>query len=343
MEGDAEPPLEAKQKQKRKKVAPKKTQITLEEIQSLFHLPLREAAAKLGCSQTYFKQMCRLLGVPRWPRRAVNKSLNDRSMRTIDDMELSSRGTSSADALSSSLTFASELHEWDAMLTMHVDAAELLFESEADGLLLNSGLLDPLSDHSELPCMQSPEQPMIVRPPKRRAVNFASSTNSMFAFEPHSPLPVRGGHDAKTVRHHIKREMYEQVPEQQQMSMGRSSAQHSLRNPAPLDSAAGTLMAEAAAQIAKVQAQVQARERVQTQGHAQSQPSLSGPLPADALGYLNADRWYVYLQQQQQLQQQLRRQQHQQQQLHQLHQQMQQHQQNVYQPPSTDVQQPNQH
>jgi DNA-binding MurR/RpiR family transcriptional regulator len=39
-----------------------------ETLQSMFHMRLPEAAKRLGVSETTLKQVCRKLGVPRWPR-----------------------------------------------------------------------------------------------------------------------------------------------------------------------------------------------------------------------------------------------------------------------------------
>ena len=45
----------------------------------LFHLPMREAAERLGSSMSLLKKKCRLLGVARWPFRKI------RSLSTLAD------------------------------------------------------------------------------------------------------------------------------------------------------------------------------------------------------------------------------------------------------------------
>jgi predicted DNA-binding protein (UPF0251 family) len=43
-------------------------ELNREKLQSMFHMRLPEAAKRLGVSETTLKQVCRKLGVPRWPR-----------------------------------------------------------------------------------------------------------------------------------------------------------------------------------------------------------------------------------------------------------------------------------
>jgi len=51
--------------------------VTLEEIKQLFHKPLRKAAAKLGMSKTAFKEVCRRVGLRRWPYRMLMQADHD--------------------------------------------------------------------------------------------------------------------------------------------------------------------------------------------------------------------------------------------------------------------------
>jgi len=45
--------------------------LTIETVRHHFHLPLKVAAKNLGVSPTYLKQVCRKLGIPRWPYRQM--------------------------------------------------------------------------------------------------------------------------------------------------------------------------------------------------------------------------------------------------------------------------------
>jgi hypothetical protein len=45
--------------------------VTREELVALFHLPISEAAMKLGICTTVIKKICRGYGIPRWPQRKV--------------------------------------------------------------------------------------------------------------------------------------------------------------------------------------------------------------------------------------------------------------------------------
>lgn len=48
--------------------------LSREVISSYFHMPLLHAAEKLGIGETALKEMCRKVGIPRWPYRKL-KSL----------------------------------------------------------------------------------------------------------------------------------------------------------------------------------------------------------------------------------------------------------------------------
>lgn len=48
-------------------------EIVLETIKSLFHLPIVEAAKRLGVSRTSLKAVCRRHGVSRWPKRSLDR------------------------------------------------------------------------------------------------------------------------------------------------------------------------------------------------------------------------------------------------------------------------------
>ena len=47
---------------------------TKELLESLFHLPLSQAAQHLDLSETYMKTLCRAQGIQRWPFRKVSDS-----------------------------------------------------------------------------------------------------------------------------------------------------------------------------------------------------------------------------------------------------------------------------
>ena len=51
-------------------------EITLEVLQKLFHLPMKDAAAKIGIGATVFKQVCRKHNISKWPYRQLN-ALNE--------------------------------------------------------------------------------------------------------------------------------------------------------------------------------------------------------------------------------------------------------------------------
>ncbi|EFC38340.1 predicted protein [Naegleria gruberi] len=73
-----------------------KFQINKEQIQQYFHLPLEEAAIKLGCCSSVLKRTCRQLGIKRWPYRRM-KSLSKRQnqlqqqLTTLHDQYMKSR------------------------------------------------------------------------------------------------------------------------------------------------------------------------------------------------------------------------------------------------------------
>ncbi|EKX38944.1 hypothetical protein GUITHDRAFT_115050 [Guillardia theta CCMP2712] len=52
---------------------PRTLDLSMETMSSYFHMPLDEAAKKLGIASTTLKLICRKLGVPRWPYRNVQK------------------------------------------------------------------------------------------------------------------------------------------------------------------------------------------------------------------------------------------------------------------------------
>lgn len=47
--------------------------LTLADLEPHFHLGLREAAAALGVAPTTLKRVCRRLGIPKWPRRELQR------------------------------------------------------------------------------------------------------------------------------------------------------------------------------------------------------------------------------------------------------------------------------
>jgi hypothetical protein len=52
-------------------IASRCVELTREDLQQYFHLPLAEACEKLGFDKTAFKSQCRKLGVAAWPRRRL--------------------------------------------------------------------------------------------------------------------------------------------------------------------------------------------------------------------------------------------------------------------------------
>lgn len=47
--------------------------LMMQDLEPHFHLGLKEAAAELGVAPTTLKRVCRRLGIPRWPRRTLQK------------------------------------------------------------------------------------------------------------------------------------------------------------------------------------------------------------------------------------------------------------------------------
>ena len=45
----------------------------MSELQVVFHLPMAEAALKLGVCSTVLKKICRRNGISRWPYRLIRK------------------------------------------------------------------------------------------------------------------------------------------------------------------------------------------------------------------------------------------------------------------------------
>ena len=65
----------------------RKIMLTLQDIETLVHMPVKRAALSLGISSTTLKKTCRLLGMPRWPysRRGTSysKSSSERSNNEV--------------------------------------------------------------------------------------------------------------------------------------------------------------------------------------------------------------------------------------------------------------------
>jgi len=69
---DGSEPTGRRQRSKRSLgVAPKTASLTIEDVMPLFPIPIREAARRLGICTTLLKQLCRRLGIHRWPQRKV--------------------------------------------------------------------------------------------------------------------------------------------------------------------------------------------------------------------------------------------------------------------------------
>ena len=49
-----------------------KAKLDLPTLEAHFHLPMQEVAKKFGVCMTFFKKMCRQLGIKRWPYRKVS-------------------------------------------------------------------------------------------------------------------------------------------------------------------------------------------------------------------------------------------------------------------------------
>eukprot|EP00201_Polytomella_parva_P017140 CAMPEP_0175058776 /NCGR_PEP_ID=MMETSP0052_2-20121109/12046_1 /TAXON_ID=51329 ORGANISM="Polytomella parva, Strain SAG 63-3" /NCGR_SAMPLE_ID=MMETSP0052_2 /ASSEMBLY_ACC=CAM_ASM_000194 /LENGTH=285 /DNA_ID=CAMNT_0016324215 /DNA_START=58 /DNA_END=915 /DNA_ORIENTATION=+ len=78
----------------------RKCELTLEQVSPHFGLPIQAAAAELKISVTYLRQLCRKLGVPRWPFRKV-QSLRQEVQVSSSITSSSSLSTSPASASNS--------------------------------------------------------------------------------------------------------------------------------------------------------------------------------------------------------------------------------------------------
>jgi hypothetical protein len=58
------------------------------ELQNFFGLPQREAARRLGMSETTLKYNCRKFGIHRWPWRALTKEKKSKLVRIIFPCDL---------------------------------------------------------------------------------------------------------------------------------------------------------------------------------------------------------------------------------------------------------------
>jgi hypothetical protein len=56
-----------------KKMATSAKTLHMNELQVVFHLPMAEAAVKLGVCSTVLKKICRRKGISRWPYRQIRK------------------------------------------------------------------------------------------------------------------------------------------------------------------------------------------------------------------------------------------------------------------------------
>ncbi|KAL4452682.1 hypothetical protein ABPG75_008344 [Micractinium tetrahymenae] len=65
---------ESSRNKKRTKAGVLVSEITLEDLQSAFHLPTERACVKLGVGLTILKRLCRKHGIARWPYRALLKA-----------------------------------------------------------------------------------------------------------------------------------------------------------------------------------------------------------------------------------------------------------------------------
>ena len=65
----------------------KAERITLEVLESHYHLPMAEVARKFEVCLTYFKKVCRRHGVKRWPYRQL-KSIENRQDSTYDEQNV---------------------------------------------------------------------------------------------------------------------------------------------------------------------------------------------------------------------------------------------------------------
>ncbi len=58
------------------------------DVSAMFEVPITQAAAQLGVSESHLKRQCRLLGIERWPQRRI-RSLKDR-MKKLTEAEQTS-------------------------------------------------------------------------------------------------------------------------------------------------------------------------------------------------------------------------------------------------------------
>ncbi|KAG9402260.1 hypothetical protein AC1031_006885 [Aphanomyces cochlioides] len=63
---------------------PPRTSLTLEQLESHYHMPLKEAAAKLGTYEGALIRACRRHAIYKWPYRQLSKI--NRQMRFMDDV-----------------------------------------------------------------------------------------------------------------------------------------------------------------------------------------------------------------------------------------------------------------
>lgn len=68
----------------------------MNELQVVFHLPMAEAAIKLGVCSTVLKKICRRYGIARWPYRQIRKI--DKAMNDLEQSKTSSAVLASSDA-----------------------------------------------------------------------------------------------------------------------------------------------------------------------------------------------------------------------------------------------------
>lgn len=74
-------------------IASRCVELTREDLQQYFHLPLAEVAEKLGFDKSAFKVRCRKLGVAIWPRRRLMSILKmQKELEQIDKDERRIKG-----------------------------------------------------------------------------------------------------------------------------------------------------------------------------------------------------------------------------------------------------------
>merc|ERR1712028_271596 len=59
-----------------------KVEITFEDLQACFHLPLAEVARLFGVGTTFMKKRCRIHGIKRWPFRKIRSEAGRRQNDT---------------------------------------------------------------------------------------------------------------------------------------------------------------------------------------------------------------------------------------------------------------------